>query len=77
MSKLLQEAVSEFAKLPGIGRRTALRLTMHLLKMDPEAVDRMAESISRFRHDIRHCTLCNNLSDTDICPICEDRPRGR
>ena len=44
MSKLLQEAVSEFAKLPGIGRRTALRLTMHLLKMDPEAVDRMAES---------------------------------
>ena len=77
MSKLLQEAVSEFAKLPGIGRRTALRLTMHLLKMDPEAVDRMAESISRFRHDIRHCTFCNNLSDTDICPICEDPERDR
>lgn len=77
MSKLLQEAVSEFAKLPGIGRRTALRLTMHLLKMDPEAVDRMAESISRFRHDIRHCLSCNNLSDTDICPICEDPERDR
>lgn len=77
MSKLLKEAVSEFAKLPGIGRRTALRLTMHLLKMDPEAVDRMAESISRFRHDIRHCTFCNNLSDTDICPICEDPERDR
>lgn len=77
MSKLLQEAVSEFAKLPGIGRRTALRLTMHLLKMDPEAVDRMAESIVRFRHDIRHCSLCNNLSDTDVCPICEDPERDR
>lgn len=77
MSKLLQEAVSEFAKLPGIGRRTALRLTMHLLKMDADAVERMAESIARFRRDIRHCTHCNNLSDTEICPICEDPERDR
>lgn len=77
MSKLLQEAVSEFAKLPGIGRRTALRLTMHLLKMDPDAVDRMADSIARFRRDIRRCTMCNNLSDTDVCPICSDPERDR
>lgn len=77
MSKLLQEAVSEFAKLPGIGRRTALRLTMHLLKMDTDAVERMAESIARFRRDIRHCAHCNNLSDTEICPICEDPERDR
>ena len=77
MSKLLQEAVAEFAKLPGIGRRTALRLTMHLLKMEPDAVERMADSIARFRHDIRYCSLCNNLSDTDICPICEDPERDR
>ena len=75
MSKLLQEAVSEFAKLPGIGRRTALRLTMHLLKMEPDAVERMAESIARFRRDIRRCSSCNNLSDTDICPICADKRR--
>ena len=75
MSKLLQEAVSEFAKLPGIGRRTALRLTMHLLKMEPDAVERMAEIIARFRRDIRRCSSCNNLSDTDICPICADPER--
>ncbi len=77
MSKLLQDAVSEFSKLPGIGRRTALRLAMHLLKMDADAVDRMAESIARFRRDVRHCVKCNNLSDTDICPICANPERDR
>ena len=77
MSRLLQEAVSEFAKLPGIGRRTALRLAMHLLKMEPSAVEQMTESIARFRRDIRHCELCNNLSDTDRCPICNNPERDR
>ncbi len=77
MSKLLQDAVSEFSKLPGIGRRTALRLAMHLLKMDADAVDRMAESIARFRRDVRHCVKCNNLSDTDVCPICANPERDR
>ena len=61
MSKLLQEAVSEFSKLPGIGRRTALRLAMYLLKMDTAAVEQMTGSIARFRREIRHCELCNNL----------------
>lgn len=75
MSRLLQEAVTEFAKLPGIGRRTALRLAMHLLKMDEAAVEQMTSSIARFRREIRHCELCNNLSDTDICPICGDTER--
>ncbi|MBR6758954.1 MAG: recombination protein RecR [Alistipes sp.] len=75
MSRLLQEAVTEFAKLPGIGRRTALRLAMHLLKMDESAVEQMTASIARFRRDIRHCELCNNLSDTDICPICSNEER--
>ena len=75
MSRLLQEAVTEFAKLPGIGRRTALRLAMHLLKMDESAVEQMTASIARFRRDIRHCELCNNLSDTDICPICSNSER--
>lgn len=77
MSRLLQEAVSEFAKLPGIGRRTALRLAMHLLKMEPSAVEQMTESIARFRRDIRHCELCNNLSDTNRCPICNNPERDR
>ena len=77
MSQLLQEAVSEFAKLPGVGRRTALRLAMHLLKMDSSAVEQMTESIARFRRDIRHCELCNNLSDTPRCPICSNPERDR
>ena len=75
MSQLLQDAVSEFAKLPGIGRRTALRLAMHLLKMDSSAVEQMTDSIARFRRDIRHCELCNNLSDTARCPICSNPER--
>jgi recombination protein RecR len=77
MSKLLQEAVAEFAKLPGVGRRTALRLSMHLLKMDVAAVEQMTSSIARFRREIRHCELCNNLSDTPRCPICENPERDR
>ena len=77
MSKLLQEAVAEFAKLPGVGRRTALRLSMHLLKMDVAAVEQMTSSIARFRREIRHCELCNNLSDTPRCPICENAERDR
>ena len=77
MSKLLQDAVAEFSKLPGIGRRTALRLAMHLLKMDAGAVDQMAESIARFRREVRHCVRCNNLSDTDVCPICSNPERDR
>lgn len=75
MSRLLQEAVTEFAKLPVIGRRTALRLAMHLLKMDEAAVEQMTSSIARFRREIRHCEMCNNLSDTDICPICSNAER--
>ena len=77
MSRLLQDAVSEFAKLPGIVRRTALRLAMHLLKMDRESVEQMTDSIARFRRDIRHCEICNNLSDTDRCPICSNPERDR
>ena len=77
MSRLLQDAISEFAKLPGIGRRTALRLAMHLLKMDRESVEQMTDSIARFRRDIRHCEICNNLSDTDRCPICSNPERDR
>lgn len=75
MSKLLQDAVSEFAKLPGVGRRTALRLAMHLLKMDSQEVEQMMQTINRYRQQIRHCQRCNNLSDTDLCPICGNPER--
>ena len=77
MSQLLQDVVGELSKLPGIGRRTALRLAMHLLRMEPESVADMTRSIDRFRTDIRHCKICNNLSDNEICPICADRDRDR
>ena len=75
MSKLLQDAVSEISRLPGIGRRTALRLAMHLLKMDEESVEQMTSAISRFRNEIRYCSECNNLSDSQRCPICSNPER--
>lgn len=75
MSKLLDDVCAELQRLPGIGRRTALRLAMHILKMDTETVDLLSSSIARFRHDIRHCRGCNNLSDGDLCPICANTER--
>lgn len=77
MSLLLQEVVGELSKLPGIGRRTALRLAMHLLRMEPSSVDDMTTAIARFRHEIKYCSRCNNLSDAEICPICADAERDR
>ena len=77
MSRLLENVCSELQRLPGIGRRTALRLAMHILKMEPEIVDSLSESIARFRHDIRYCRSCNNLSDEALCPICSDTRRDR
>ena len=77
MSQLLTDVVVELSKLPGIGRRTALRLAMHLLRMEPSIVAGMTRSIDRFRREIRYCRECNNLSDTDVCPICEDPKRDR
>ena len=75
MSRLLEDVTAELSKLPGIGRRTALRLAMHLLRMEVASVRDMTSSIDRFRTQIRHCRLCNNLSDTDVCPICADERR--
>lgn len=77
MSQLLDNVCSELQRLPGVGRRTALRLAMHILKMEPQCADSLASSISRFRHDICYCRSCNNLSDSDICPICADMRRDR
>ncbi len=77
MSQLLQDVVGELQKLPGIGRRTALRLAMHLLRMECDSVDGMTRAIDRFRHDVKHCVRCNNLSDTELCPICQSEERDR
>lgn len=75
MSKLLQDVVGELSKLPGIGRRTALRLAIHLLRMEPDSVGDMTRSIDRFRTGIKYCSQCNNLSDEELCPVCADRER--
>lgn len=76
-SRLLEQAVGELSKLPGIGRRTALRLALHLLTREKEEVKQLADALDRFRTDIKHCSYCNNLSDKDICPICADSSRDR
>ena len=75
MSRLLQDVVGELSKLPGIGRRTALRLAIHILRRERESVAEMTESIDRFRNEVKYCTQCNNLSDEDVCPICADDER--
>ena len=77
MSRLLDNVVGELSKLPGVGRRTALRLALHMLRREIGDVDLLAGSIYQFRREIRYCTQCNNLSDTDLCPICSDSRRDR
>jgi DNA replication and repair protein RecR len=74
-SRLLENAVNEFARLPGIGRKTALRLVLHLLRQESESVISFSESIRQVRHDIKYCRSCNNISDTDVCEICADARR--
>lgn len=71
-SVLLERAVDEFAKLPGIGRKTALRLVLHLLKLDETTVEHFANSITTLRHDVKHCSVCHNISDEDVCSICSN-----
>lgn len=74
-SRLLENAVNEFSKLPGIGRKSALRHVLHLLKQDIEEVEFLANSIIQLRQDIKHCKVCYNISDTDICGICQNPSR--
>ena len=74
-SQLLERAVKEFAGLPGIGRKTALRLVLHLLRRDVEEVDSFTEAIDRLRHEVKRCRHCHNISDSDVCPICADARR--
>ena len=74
-SRLLEQAVQEFSKLPGIGRKTALRLVLHMLRQQDEDVDRFAQAVSTLKHNVKYCQCCHNISDTDICPICSDTRR--
>ena len=74
-STLLENAVSEFAKLPGIGRKTALRLVLHLLKQEPQSARQFGEAIIRLRDEIQYCEVCHNISETPRCPICSDPAR--
>jgi recombination protein RecR len=74
-SQLLEKAVGEFAKLPGIGRKTALRLVLHLLRQETGDVDQLAEALSRMKHEVVYCHTCHNISDSDTCPICSDPRR--
>lgn len=72
---LLQRAVTEISKLPGIGQKTALRLALHLLRQETEEVDRMAQSIMDLRHGVRKCRVCRNICDGDTCTICANPAR--
>jgi recombination protein RecR len=74
-SALLENAVNEFAKLPGIGKKTALRLVLHLLKQDPETVQAFGEVIGKMRKEIKFCQRCFNVADADICSICANSMR--
>lgn len=74
-SKLLENAVNEFASLPGIGRKTAFRLVMNLLRRNSEEVKKFGESIVKLHEEIHYCKICHNISDTEICSICNDKSR--
>lgn len=74
-SQLLEKAVQEFSKLPGIGRKTALRLVLHQLRQDPEEVQAFVEAIAKMKLEVHYCQRCHNISDSDLCPICADPRR--
>jgi recombination protein RecR len=76
-SKLLDNAVNELAKLPGIGKKTALRLAIHLLRRDNEDVERLGNSLIQMRSDIRFCRRCHNISDGELCEICNSPKRDQ
>ena len=75
-SRLLENAVNEFSKLPGIGRKSALRLVLHILRQDKEEVYAFGQSLINLRNEIKHCKICHNISDTEICNICSNISRN-
>lgn len=77
MSKLLDNVVGELSKLPGVGRRTALRLALHILRQQTMDVDLLSNALHDFKHNVKNCVQCNNIADTDVCPICANTKRNR
>ena len=76
-SKLVEDAVQEFSRLPGIGKKTALRMVLQLLRMDTGEVDAFTEAVSRMRHGVKFCKQCHNISDSEVCIICVNPGRNR
>ena len=76
-SRLLENAVSQFSRLPGIGRKTALRLVLHLLRQDTEDVEQLATALTTMKREVKRCSVCHNISDQDVCPVCSDPRRDR
>lgn len=76
-SLLLERAVNEISRLPGIGTKTALRLSLHLLRRSEGEVDALAQSLTDLRHSVRYCKCCHNICDADLCPICSSNGRDR
>ena len=76
-SALLENAVNEFAKLPGIGRKTALRLVLHLLRQETSVAQKFGNSIIRLREEVKYCKVCHNISDSDVCSLCANPERDR
>ena len=74
-SALLEKAVNEFSKLPGIGRKTALRLVLHLLREDDQHVEGFAEAITTLKREVKYCSSCHNISNSEMCNICADSSR--
>lgn len=74
-SSLLENAVSQFSRLPGVGRKTALRLVLHMLRQTDEDVESFVESLSRLKKEVKYCRCCHNISDDDVCSICSDSRR--
>ncbi len=76
-SRLLENAVAEFARLPGIGNKSALRMVLFLLRQEKEMVDQFGNAIIQLKHQIKHCSICYNLSDEEICSVCSDETRDK
>ena len=76
-STLLENAVDELSALPGVGRKTALRLSLYLLRREPEYAERLGTALQALRRDVKYCRTCHNICDTDLCDICADTSRDR
>ena len=76
-SQLLERAVQEFSKLPGIGRKTALRLVLFLLRQEEDDVAQFADAVGRLKQEVKYCHVCHNISDSETCPICGDPRRDQ